>query len=120
MVFIDGKPWMPFGVVYGHNPVYAGPADPGPGRYSDLSNLPEWKLYDRHSASSTSRAAFDLNCLRYVAGSITPQKTIAEKWTKDNLYCSTAFATPQPAFSLADAFKQAGGKDKLDAYLDAC
>ncbi|MFO0969085.1 MAG: hypothetical protein U0793_26320 [Gemmataceae bacterium] len=120
MVFLGGKPWMPFGVTYGHNPVYAGPADPGPGKYRDLSNLPEWSLYDRHSASSTSRAAFDFNCLRYVAGSITPLKTVAEKWTKDNLYCSTAFATPQPAFSLADAFKQAGGKDKLDAYLAAC
>ena len=29
LLYVNGKPWMPWGVIYGHNPVYDGPADPG-------------------------------------------------------------------------------------------
>ena len=57
MMLVNGQPWMPWGVTYGHNPVYAGPADPGAGKYRDLSSLPEWNIYDRHGGSSTSREA---------------------------------------------------------------
>jgi hypothetical protein len=120
LVYINGQPWMPFGVCYGHNPVYAGPADPGPGKYRDLHNLPGWSMYDRHNSDSTSRKQFDFNCLRYVAGSSSDLKALTKRWVDDNLYCSSAFAIPTPAFALDDLFKQAGGKDKLLAYLAAC
>jgi hypothetical protein len=120
MVHINGQPWMPFGVCYGHTPVYAGPADPGPGKYRDLHNLPGWSMYDRHNSESSNRKQFDFNCMRYVAGSITDSKVIAKRWQDDNLYCSSAFVVPTPAFSLDEMFKQADGKDKLAAYLAMC
>src|SRR5262249_24874727 len=40
---INDKPWMPWGVSYGHNPVYDGPADSG--KYHDLAYLKPWSLY---------------------------------------------------------------------------
>src|SRR5207253_2299589 len=118
-VEVNGKPWIPFGVAYGHTPVYAGPADPGPGKYRDLHNLPAWSMYDRHNSESSNRRQFDLNCLRYVAGSITDPKLIAKRWHDDNLYCSTAFVVPAAAFGLDELFKLAGGRDKLLANLAA-
>jgi hypothetical protein len=120
MVHVNGQPWMPFGVCYGHTPVYDGPADPGPGKYRDLHNLPGWSMYDRHNSNSSTRKQYDFNCMRYVAGSITPFDVLTKRWTGDNLYCSSAFAIPMPALSLDAMFKQAGGQGKLDAYLDQC
>lgn len=117
LLYVNGQPWLPWGVTYGHNPVYAGPADPGPGKYHDLTNLPAWSLYDRHSGNLNSRKLFDFNCLRYVAGSITDAKILEKLWQSENLYCSTAFATPDPVFSMDELFKKGGGKDKLDANL---
>ncbi len=117
VVRVNDQPWMPWGVTYGHNPIYAGPADPGPGKYRDLHNLPVWSLYDRHGSGTTSRKDNDFNCLRYVAGSITDPKQIDKVWQGDNLICSTAFAVPQPVWSEAELFKAAGGKDRLDAWL---
>lgn len=31
LLYVNDKPWMPWGVTYGHTPVYAGPADPARG-----------------------------------------------------------------------------------------
>lgn len=118
MTYINGQPWMPFGVCYGHTPVYDGPADSG--KYRDLRNLPGWSMYDRHHSTTSNRKQYDFNCLRYVAGSISKHDQLDKRWTGDNLYCSSAFAIPQPAFSLDELFKQAGGRDKLDAYLQQC
>jgi hypothetical protein len=120
LVHINDKPWMPWGITYGHNPVYAGPADPGTGKYRDLHNLPSWGLYDRHTSESTSRKRNDLNCLRYVAGSIADPKAVDKRWQDDNLYCSTAFAVPAPVWSLDELTKAAGGAAKLDAWLAWC
>jgi hypothetical protein len=117
VVHVNDRPWMPWGVAYGHNPVYAGPADPGPGKYRDLHNLPGWSLYDRHGASSTSRKLNDFNCLRYVAGSIADPKALDKLWREDNLLCSSAFVVPGPVWSPEELAKAAGGKDKLDAWL---
>jgi hypothetical protein len=117
VVLVNGSPWLPWGVTYGHNPVYAGPADPGAGKYRDLANLPAWSIYDRHSSTSTSRKENDFNCLRYVAGKITDPKQIDKVWQDDNLICSTAFAVPGPVWSVEELQKAAGGKDKLDAWL---
>ena len=118
MTYINGQPWMPFGVTYGHTPVYDGPADPG--KYRDLRNLPGWSMYDRHNSLSSTRKQYDFNCMRYVAGAISKHDILDKRWLGDNLYCSSAFAIPTEAFTLEDAFKKAAGKDKLDAYLDAC
>ena len=118
MVHLNGQPWMPWGVAYGHTPVYDGPADPGKNR--DLHNLPGWSMYDRHNSESTSRKNHDFNCIRYVAGSITPFDVLDKRWAGDNLYCSSAFAIPSHAFALNDLFKLGGGQAKLDAYLEKC
>jgi hypothetical protein len=118
LLYVNKQPWMPFGVCYGHCAVYDGPADPG--KYRDLNNLPAWSMYDRFSAEGYKRSLNDFNCMRYVAGSITPFKTIDERWSADNLYCSTAFAVPQPVYSVDELATKAGGKDKLDAYLALC
>jgi hypothetical protein len=120
MIHINGQPWMPWGVTYGHTPVYDGPADPGAGKYQNLHNLPGWSMYDRHNSASSNRKQYDFNCMRYVAGSITPFDVLQKRWTGDNLYCSSAFAIGQPAFSRDELFKLAGGQGKLDAYLDEC
>ncbi len=117
MVHINGKPWMPWGACYGHVPVYAGPADPGEGKYRDLHNLPAWSIYDGFTAAPYTRKDNDFNCLRYVAGSITDPKAIDKAWQQDNLYCSSAYVVPGPVFSVEELFKAAGGKKKLDAYL---
>ncbi len=118
MTYVNGQPWMPFGVTYGHTPVYDGPADPG--KYRDLRNLPGWSMYDRHNSASSNRKQFDFNCMRQVAGSITKLDGLEKRWTGDNLYCSSAFAIPTHAFALKEMFKLAGGEDKLDAYLAGC
>lgn len=117
---VNGQPWLPWGAVYGHVPVFAGPADPGPGKYRDLSRLPAWGIYDRFTAAPYTRRDNDFNCMRYVAGSISDIKVVEKRWQEDNLICSTAFAVPHPVFSMEELHKQAGGKAKLDAYLDWC
>lgn len=118
LLFVNSKPWMPWGVVYGHVPVYEGPADPG--KYLDLHNIPAWSMYDRFTPATYSRKANDFNCLRYVAGSVTDAKNLEKAWSADNLYASSAFVAPQPVFSLAELEKSAGGKDKLLANLAYC
>jgi hypothetical protein len=120
LLFINNQPWLPWGVVYGHVPVYHGPADPGAGKYLDWHNLPAWSLYDRFTAEPYTRSRNDFNCLRYVAGSISDPKQLDKKWTEDNLYCSSAFVVPDPVFGLDQLLARAGGKDKLDAYLAFC
>lgn len=120
LLHVNDRPWMPWGVTYGHNPVYAGPADPGTGKYRDFNNLPGWSLYDRHGGDAAKRKLSDVNCLRYVAGSISDPKVLEKRWTEENLYGSTAFVVPQPVWSVEELAKAAGGKDKLDAYLAWC
>ncbi|MCS7045878.1 MAG: hypothetical protein NZO58_05940 [Gemmataceae bacterium] len=120
LLYVNGAPWLPFGAIYGHVPVYAGPADPGPGHYLDLHNLPAWSIYDGFTAKTYTRRENDFNCLRYVAGSVTDRKVAAQKWQEDNLYVSSAFTNPHPAFSLDEACKQVGGKANFDDYLAFC
>jgi hypothetical protein len=120
MVHVNDRPWMPWGAVYGHVPVYDGPADPGAGKYLDLHNLPAWSMYDRFTAEPYTRRRNDFNCLRYIAGSISDPKTLQKHWAEDNLYCSSAFVVPDVVWSPADLQARAGGRDKLDAYLTFC
>jgi hypothetical protein len=101
---INGKPWMPWGVAYGHNPVYDGPADPG--KYHDLTKLAPWSLYDRHGGTLADRSRWDTNCIRHVeTGKLTVPKQLEEMWKK-GLYASTVFV-PVPA----------AGKPWPEAYL---
>ncbi|GDY22293.1 hypothetical protein LBMAG56_36400 [Verrucomicrobiota bacterium] len=86
---INGKPWMPWGVTYGHNPVYDGPAESG--KYYDLTNLKPWGLYDRHGGNLGTRALWDANCSRHVEGrKYVPQAQLEALW-KSGLYASTVF-----------------------------
>ena len=118
MLHINGQPWMPWGAVYGHVPVYSGPADPG--KYLDWHNLRSYSIYDRFTARTYTRKENDFNCMRYVAGSITPPKIMKERWQKDNLYVSSAFVVPRPAFSLQELTKMSGDEKKLNDYLNLC
>lgn len=115
LLYVNNQPWMPWGVCYGHNPVYDGPADPGPGKYLDLRNPPAWNLYDRHGGVLT-RAMRDFNCKRYLPGN-QDLKQLQDVWDKDNTYASSAFYSG--GFSLADYFKTGGGQAKTDAWLAA-
>ena len=54
LLYVNGKPWMPWGMIYGHNPVYDGLADPG--KYLDLHNLSDWNMYDGFVYHTNSRA----------------------------------------------------------------
>jgi hypothetical protein len=118
-VHVNGDPWLPWGAVYGHVPVYDGPADAGKGPFLDLRATPTWSIYDRFTAATYTRKVNDLNCARYVAGSITDLKALEKMWREDNRYCSSAFVVPAPVFSLAELNKAAGGPGKLAAYLAA-
>lgn len=117
---IDGRPWMPWGAIYGFAPEYAGPATPAPNTARNLRALPDWSPYDRFSGEHYTRRANDFNCARDVAGRVTPRETIDKRWTDDNRYSSTAFVTPDTVFSMRDLVTHAGGQAALDAYLDFC
>jgi hypothetical protein len=92
---INDKPWMPWGVTYGHNPVYDGPTESG--RYHDLANLKLWSLYDRHGGTLAERSLWDLNCVRFVeTGKLTEPKQLDTLWKK-GLYASTVFVPLPPA-----------------------
>ena len=90
---INGKPWMPWGVAYGHNPVYDGPADSG--KYYDLANLKPWSLYDRYGGNLKSRDLWDTNCERHVETPKFYTKEQLEALWKQGLYTSTAFLPPK-------------------------
>ncbi|MHB9110600.1 MAG: hypothetical protein ACYDCO_26400 [Armatimonadota bacterium] len=111
LLYVNGKPWMPWGVVYGFQPVYDGPADPG--KYLDMHNLPDWGIYDRFTGEPYTRSKNDFNTLRYVAYTVTPKEGMEKAWKEQNLYASTAFATPGPVWSLEELKKQ----PNLDDYL---
>ena len=120
MVRVNGQPWMPWGAIYGFIPVFAGPEKAGPVAFRDLHNLPDWGLYDRFTAAPYTRSQNDFDCARYVAASITNPAVLEKRWREDNVYASTVFATPTPAFSADDLVKLAGGETKLEAYLKFC
>jgi hypothetical protein len=89
---VNDKPWMPWGVTYGHNPAYDGPADSG--KYHDLANLKMWSLYDRHGGTLNDRSRWDLNCVRHVeTGRLVTPVQLQELWKK-GLYASTVFVPP--------------------------
>src|SRR5207237_8034395 len=68
-LYVNDQPWMPWGAIYGHVPVYPGPADPGAGKYRDLQHLPEWSIYDGFGSQGYNRHQFDFNCMRYYPSS---------------------------------------------------
>jgi hypothetical protein len=89
---INDRPWMPWGVAYGHNPVYEGPADSG--KNHDLANLKQWSLYDRHGGTLADRSRWDTNCVRHVeTGNLIKPAQLDEIWKK-GLYASTVFLPP--------------------------
>ncbi len=118
LLYVNDQPWMPWGAVYGHVPVYDGPADSG--KYLDLHNLKPWSMYDRFTGATYKRKLNDFNCLRYVAASITDPKALEKAWQDDNVYASSVFVVPQPVFSLPELELKAGGAAKLAAYLAFC
>lgn len=123
LLYVNDKPWMPWGVIYGHVPVYPGPADPGAGKYRDLGNLPEWSIYDGFGASTYNRPVYDFNCMRYVptydaTTNVKQQEAVNDLWQKQNLYCSTFFMVPAPgAYTPAELTTKAGGADKLAQFM---
>src|SRR5262249_2176127 len=92
LLYVNDKPWMPWGVTYGHNPVYDGPADSG--QFHDLHNLKPWSLYDRHGGTLAQRRLWDANCLRYVEGAGLVKPDVLEARWKEGLYASTLFVKP--------------------------
>jgi hypothetical protein len=119
-LLVNGRTWMPWGAAYGFIPVYAGSEGAGPLVFRDLHNLPEWSIYDGFTPAPYDRRGNDLNCLRYVAASITNPAVVEQHWHDDNLYASSVFVTPQPALSLEDVVTQSGGRSKLEAYAAFC
>lgn len=118
LLYVNDKPWLPWGVTYGHTPVYAGPADPGPGQYRDLRNLKPWVIYDRHGGDLVVRSKWDGNAVRYVAGVkvlfANMRAKMEDTWKKENLYTSSAFVVPHPAWSLDEAAATVAQPDKPD------
>ncbi len=123
LLYVNDRPWMPWGAIYGHVPVYAGPADPGDGKYRDLQHVPEWSMYDNFGSQTYTRSQNDFNCLRYVPAygqSVDPKlaATVETAWKNDNLYCATMFVSPNPGpWSAAELIARAGGEQPLDTLL---
>ncbi len=90
---VNDKPWMPWGVTYGHNPVYDGPAESG--KYHDLANLKPWGIYDRHGGNLADRSLWDANCLRHVEGS-PARRRLEEMWKKGFTPRRSSLAPPTP------------------------
>lgn len=120
LLYVDNKPWMPWGVVYGNCDSYDGPADPGLGKYRDTQNLMPWNLYDRFGNKVANRSRFDMNTLRYIAGSISSPELLEKLWKTENLYCSSAYVVPDVVYSVAELTQKAGGPAKLAAHLQYC
>lgn len=112
--WVNGKPWMPWGLIYGHNPVYDGPADPGNG-YLDLHNQRQWGMYDGHGGHLLDRDWYDANCIRQLSGI----SKLPATFPANTQYYASAYLG-QPAFALDELAKGMGGQDKLDAYLAQC
>ncbi len=123
LLYVNDRPWMPWGPIYGHVPVYVGPADPGPGKYRDLTRVPEWSMYDGFGSQTYTRSKNDFNCQRYFPGygNLIDAKLTANvetAWKNDNLYCATMFVSPSPGpWSPAELIARAGGEQQLDALL---
>lgn len=100
---VNEKPWMPWGVTYGHNPVYDGPAESA--KVYDLANLSPWGLYDRHGGNLSNRSLWDLNCIRYVETGKAPTQLQLEALWKQGLYASTVFLPHQRKLWPDDALK---------------
>jgi len=111
---VNEEPFLPWGAVYGHVPVYAG----APDSFRDLRNLPAWSIYDGFTAKLYTRAAAGFNVSRYVARSITARPPLEKVWTEDNRLASSAFVTPGPVYSKEELAKAAGGAEALSANLD--
>jgi hypothetical protein len=99
-LLVNGKPWMPWGCIYGFQPAYDGPADPG-GKYFDMHNLPGWGIYDRFTSEPYTRSRNDFNTLRYIADShvgagVTSKERIDKAWNEQNLYASSVFLAGGP------------------------
>jgi hypothetical protein len=121
LLYVNRRPWMPWGAVYGFAPAYDGLADPGPGAYRDLHDLPEWSVYDGFNDKAYNRRDNDLSSVRAVpsgAPDATGREALDRRWREDGLYVSTYFLAPSAgAFSWDDLVAKAGGADRLDESL---
>jgi hypothetical protein len=121
LLYVNHRPWMPWGGVYGFVPAYDGPADPGSGAYRDLHALPEWSLYDGFNDKQYNRRDNDLASIRAVPSGKPDAKgreALERRWKDDGLYVSTYFlASIEGAFSWDDLVAKAGGAERLDESL---
>lgn len=117
LLYVNDAPFLPWGGVYGHVPVYAGSAASAPKRFRDLHNLPPWGMYDGYVSTTYKRATSDLNSLRYVAGALMDPGALARLWTTDNQLAASAFISKSPAFAQSDFETAAGGPATLAANL---
>lgn len=113
LLYVNGQPWMPWGAVYGHMPVYAGPAVSEPASVQDLRQMPLYSVYDRWTTATYNRHTNDLNTLRYVAGSPNTLDKLEPLWADDNLYASSVFVAGHPVWSVTDLAKPFGGETAL-------
>ncbi|MEO8361474.1 MAG: hypothetical protein ABI672_15685, partial [Vicinamibacteria bacterium] len=117
LLYVNDAPFLPWGGVYGHVPVYAGPGATAPTRFRDLHNLPPWGLYDGYVSTTYKRANSDLNSLRYVAGALMDPTGLTRTWTTENQLAASAFISKSPAFSQSDFEAAAGGPATLASNL---
>jgi hypothetical protein len=121
LLYVNQKPWMPWGAAYGFAPAYPGPADPGPGAYRDLHNLPEWSMYDGFNDKPYNRRDNDFDSVRSVPSGAPDAKgreMLERRWKDDGLYASTYFlAPPEGAFSWDDLVATASGAEPFEACL---
>lgn len=124
LLYVNGQPFMPWGVIYQHAPVYDGPADPGAGNYRDLHNLPAWNIYGfGWSQSSDTREINDFNVRRHYPPktyNVTDTNTLIDLWNDHNLISASAFASYvySEKWSTNDLFTYSGGKEKVDTFLN--
>ena len=120
LLYVNRRPWIPWGAIYGFAPAYDGPADAGPGGYRDFHNLPEWSIYDGFTSKPYNRRDNDFDALRYVPATVADAKSreeIERHWKDDGLYAATYFVAPGPVFSWDDLAAKSGSADRLQEVL---
>ena len=117
LLYVNRHPWIPWGAIYGFVPAYDGPADPGPGGYRDLHNLPG--VVRSTTASRASRTTGGtMISMRFATFPRRSRTRRAVKRSSDTGRTTGSTrrpisCAPGPVFSWDDLAAKAGSADRL-------
>ena len=101
-VTVNDEPFIPWGAVYGHVPVYNGSEDAQGTRFLDLRNLRPWGIYDGYTAANYKGNTADFNALRKAPGPAFDLDRLNREWREERKYTATAFLTKTPIYEVPE------------------